>query len=147
MQNKDSDMQVMEERYKKYIEKAKSVIKTLDPKQVAAGAPVAAAGQEVGQLRTQLNEKEQRIETMEHETEKARVVREMEERLMSSAFYNLSMHMHRQAVEGRLSNVGGGQSFLARQRQHQANNRPATVATGGRPGAAGGYNSSEFVDY
>ena len=53
------------------------------------------------------------------ETEKARVVREMEERLMSSAFYNLSMHMHRQAVEARLSNVTGGQSFLARQRQHQ----------------------------
>ena len=32
MQKKDFDMQVMEERYKKYIEKAKSVIKTLDPK-------------------------------------------------------------------------------------------------------------------
>ena len=56
------------------------------------------------------------------ETEKARVVREMEERLMSSAFYNLSMHMHRQAVEARLSNVTGGQSFLARQRQHQQGN-------------------------
>ena len=53
------------------------------------------------------------------ETEKARVVREMEERLMSSAFYNLSMHMHRQAVEARLSSATGGQSFLARQRQHQ----------------------------
>ena len=47
------------------------------------------------------------------------MVREMEERLMSSAFYNLSMHMHRQAVEARLSNATGGQSFLARQRQHQ----------------------------
>ena len=112
MQKKDFDMQVMKERYKKYIEKAKSVIKTLDPKTAAAaagsgaGSPAAVpAGQEVGQLRTQLNEKEQRIETMEHETEKARVVREMEERLMSSAFYNLSMHMHRQAVEARLSNV------------------------------------------
>ena len=69
MQKKDFDMQVMEERYKKYIEKAKSVIKTLDPKTaVAAGtaAGSAIAGQEMGQLRTQLNEKEQRIETMEH---------------------------------------------------------------------------------
>ena len=72
MQKKDFDMQVMEERYKKYIEKAKSVIKTLDPK-TAAAAGTAAAGSalaggqaEVGQLRTQLNEKEQRIETMEH---------------------------------------------------------------------------------
>ena len=70
MQKKDFDMQVMEERYKKYIEKAKSVIKTLDPKTagtVAAGGSALAGGQaEVGQLRTQLNEKEQRIETMEH---------------------------------------------------------------------------------
>ena len=74
MQKKDFDMQVMEERYKKYIEKAKSVIKTLDPKTAAAAAAgTAAAGSalaggqaEVGQLRTQLNEKEQRIETMEH---------------------------------------------------------------------------------
>ena len=73
MQKKDFDMQVMEERYKKYIEKAKSVIKTLDPKTAAAAAGTAAAGgalaggqAEVGQLRTQLNEKEQRIETMEH---------------------------------------------------------------------------------
>ena len=70
MQKKDFDMQVMEERYKKYIEKAKSVIKTLDPKTAAAAGSAAAgsaiAGQEMGQLRTQLNEKEQRIETMEH---------------------------------------------------------------------------------
>ena len=71
MQKKDFDMQVMEERYKKYIEKAKSVIKTLDPKTAAAAAAAgtaatAVAGQEMGQLRSQLNEKEQRIETMEH---------------------------------------------------------------------------------
>ena len=64
------------------------------------------------------------IESLEHETEKARAVREMEERLISSAFYNLSMQMHRTAVENRLSNVHSsssthGQSFLARQRQQQ----------------------------
>merc|ERR1719192_2048268 len=64
MQKKDFDMQVMEERYKKYIEKAKSVIKTLDPKTAAAGGNFAGGQAEVGQLRTQLNEKEQRIETM-----------------------------------------------------------------------------------
>ena len=55
------------------------------------------------------------------ETEKARAVREMEERLISSAFYNLSMQMHRSTVEARLSNIHStssthGQSFLARQR-------------------------------
>ena len=44
------------------------------------------------------------------ETEKARAVREMEERLISSAFYNLSMQMHRTAVENRLSNVHASSS-------------------------------------
>ena len=47
----------MEERYKKYIEKAKSVIKTLDPK---------VGGPEVTALRSQINEKDRLIETLEH---------------------------------------------------------------------------------
>lgn len=76
------------------------------------------------------------------ETEKARAVREMEERLISSAFYNLSMQVHRladtnffsrspqtitlntssrSAIESRLSSTASqpGQSFLARQRRLQ----------------------------
>lgn len=115
---KDVEMQGMEERYKKYIEKAKSVIKTLDPKQNPNASPETMA------LRTQLTEKDRLLETLEQETEKARAVREMEERLISSAFYNLSMQMHRTTVEARLSNVHSsssphGQSFLARQRQTQ----------------------------
>ena len=116
---KEVEMQGMEERYKKYIEKAKSVIKTLDPKQNPNAAPETMA------LRSQLNEKDRLLETLEQETEKARAVREMEERLISSAFYNLSMQMHRSTVEQRLSNIHStssshGQSFLARQRQLQA---------------------------
>lgn len=133
VQKKDLEMQGMEERYKKYIEKAKSVIKTLDPKQNPNAAPETMA------LRSQLSEKDRLLETLEQETEKARAVREMEERLISSAFYNLSMQMHRSTVEARLSNVHStssphGQSFLARQRQVQ-NAQPASVAAG-RPSAA-----------
>merc|ERR1711894_770979 len=101
---KDVEMQGMEERYKKYIEKAKSVIKTLDPKQNPNASPETMA------LRTQLTEKDRLLETLEQETEKARAVREMEERLISSAFYNLSMQMHRTAVENRLSNVHASSS-------------------------------------
>lgn len=52
-------MQSMEERYKKYIEKAKSVIKTLDPKQNPNAVP------EVSALRKQLTEKDALIETLE----------------------------------------------------------------------------------
>ena len=49
----------MEERYKKYIEKAKSVIKTLDPKQNPNAAP------EMNALRNQLTEKDRLIENLE----------------------------------------------------------------------------------
>ena len=135
---KDVEMQGMEERYKKYIEKAKSVIKTLDPKQNPNAAPETMA------LRSQLSEKDRLLETLEQETEKARAVREMEERLISSAFYNLSMQMHRSTVEARLSNIHStssphGQSFLARQRQvpnaQMAGTNPANTTTG-RPNAS-----------
>ena len=129
LQKKEAEMAGMEERYKKYIEKAKSVIKTLDPKQNPNAAP------EVSALKTQLQDKDkvaekmwvylscflvffnQVIDELEKETEKARAIREMEERLMASAFYDLGMKLHRGAVEDRLKNLSQGQSFLARQRQ------------------------------
>merc|ERR1719312_772535 len=121
---KETEMAGMEERYKKYIEKAKSVIKTLDPKQNPNAAP------EVSALKAQLTEKDKVIDELEKETEKARAIREMEERLMASAFYDLGMKLHRGAVEDRLKNLSQGQSFLARQRQ--VNSRK------------GGYNGQEY---
>jgi len=111
LHKKEAEMAGMEERYKKYIEKAKSVIKTLDPKQNPNAAP------EVSALKTQLQDKDKVIDELEKETEKARAIREMEERLMASAFYDLGMKLHRGAVEDRLKNLSQGQSFLARQRQ------------------------------
>merc|ERR1740129_2016006 len=111
LHKKEAEMAGMEERYKKYIEKAKSVIKTLDPKQNPNAAP------EVSALKAQLTEKDKVIDELEKETEKAKAIREMEERLMASAFYDLSMKLHRGAVEDRLKNLSQGQTFLARQRQ------------------------------
>jgi len=101
----------MEERYKKYIEKAKSVIKTLDPKHNPAAAP------EINILRAQLSEKDKVIDELERESEKSKAVREMEEKLMASAFYDMGLKLQRNAVENRLSTLSQGQSFLARQRQ------------------------------
>ncbi|XP_059081313.1 protein Hook homolog 3-like [Tigriopus californicus] len=104
MQKKDMEIQGMEERYKRYIEKAKSVIKTFEPKQggVAGGSGGSVGGPELVMLRSQINDKDRIIENIEQENEKARAVREMEDRLITSAFYNLSMQMHRNAVESRL---------------------------------------------
>jgi len=127
LNKKQVEMQGMEERYKKYIEKAKSVIKTLDPKQNPNAAP------EMSALKAQINEKDKVIDELEKETEKAKAIREMEERLMASAFYDLSMKLHRGSVETRLQNLSQGQSFLARQRQ--VNTRKS------------GFNSQDYYDY
>merc|ERR1712147_362701 len=66
IQKKDAEINKMEERYKKYIDKAKSVIKTLDPKHNPNAAP------EVSALKAQLQEKDKVIDELEKETEKAR---------------------------------------------------------------------------
>lgn len=58
LRRKDAEFQALEERYKKYIEKAKSVIKTLDPKQNPGSAEAAV-------LRSQLLEKHKIIEDLE----------------------------------------------------------------------------------
>ncbi|XP_037087648.1 protein Hook homolog 3-like [Pollicipes pollicipes] len=113
LSRRDAEMAAMEERYKKYLEKAKSVIRSLDPK--TAGS---ASSPDVSVLRHQLAEKDRLLEVMEKESEKAKSIREAEERLITTAFYNFGSQIHRQAVEQRLSNISGGQSsFLARQRQ------------------------------
>jgi protein HOOK3 len=128
LEKKQVEMQGMEERYKKYIEKAKSVIKTLDPKQNPNAAP------EMSALKSQIQEKDKVIDELEKETEKAKAIREMEERLMASAFYDLSMKLHRGSVESRLQNLSQGQSFLARQRQ--VNTRKQS-----------GFNSQDYYNY
>ncbi|XP_070564437.1 protein Hook homolog 3-like isoform X1 [Ptychodera flava] len=123
LSKKEEDMRAMEERYKKYLDKAKSVIRTLDPKQNPGAAP------EVQALRNQLSEKHKLIEHLENDREKTKSVRETEEKLIVSAWYNLGMQLHRKAAEERLANSASGQSFLARQRQ-ASTRRSQTITTG-----------------
>uniref|UniRef100_A0A5F8H9I0 Hook C-terminal domain-containing protein n=3 Tax=Monodelphis domestica TaxID=13616 RepID=A0A5F8H9I0_MONDO len=104
-------MKQMEERYKKYLEKAKSVIRTLDPKQNQGAAP------EIQALKNQLQERDRMFLSLEKEYEKTRSQREMEEKFIVSAWYNMGMTLHKKAAEDRLASTGSGQSFLARQRQ------------------------------
>uniref|UniRef100_A0A8C4IYM7 Hook C-terminal domain-containing protein n=1 Tax=Dromaius novaehollandiae TaxID=8790 RepID=A0A8C4IYM7_DRONO len=52
-------MKQMEERYKKYLEKAKSVIRTLDPKQNQGAAP------EIQALKNQLQEQDRLFHSLE----------------------------------------------------------------------------------
>ncbi|XP_059175678.1 protein Hook homolog 3-like [Physella acuta] len=108
---KEEENRVMEQKYTKYLEKAKNVIKSLDPRHAADSST------EVYSLKNQLHEKDNYINFLEKDQEKMKSVREQEERLIVTAWYNLGMQLHRQAAEERLANSSMGQSFLARQRQ------------------------------
>lgn len=84
LNRKENEMQAMEERYKRYIEKAKMVLKTLDPKNNPS-----AASPEMAALQAQLREKDRLIERLEIETERHKALRETEDQLVTTAFYNL----------------------------------------------------------
>ncbi|KAL6267663.1 hypothetical protein P5V15_000738 [Pogonomyrmex californicus] len=117
---KEYENAALEERYKKYIEKAKSVIKSLDPKQSNSSPS------EVAVLRNQLVEQRKMIEDMERSMKESRLLREMEEKLMVTAFHRLGLNCHREVMDQRLAALssGQGQSFLARQRQPSARRYP-----------------------
>uniref|UniRef100_A0A8C8RPX0 Hook microtubule tethering protein 3 n=1 Tax=Pelusios castaneus TaxID=367368 RepID=A0A8C8RPX0_9SAUR len=117
LRKKEEEMKQMEERYKKYLEKAKSVIRTLDPKQNQGTAP------EIQALKNQLQERDRMFHSLEKEYEKTKTQREMEEKFIVSAWYNMGMTLHKKAAEDRLANTGSGQSFLARQRQATSTRR------------------------
>lgn len=110
LHKKDEQMKEMEEKYKNYLQKAKTVIKTLDPKQ-SSGPDI-----QVNELRDRLQEKEKLIEHLERDHERMKVTKEREEKLIISAWYELSMQLHRRAADER--HVGStGLSFLSKQRQ------------------------------
>ncbi|XP_056619711.1 protein Hook homolog 1 [Triplophysa dalaica] len=114
LKKKDEDMKAMENRYKMYLEKARDVIRALDPKLNPASA-------EIQSLKILLSEKEKKIIALERECEQAKL-REYEEKLIVTAWYNKSLTFQKMAIESRLSGrsnslVPPGQSFLAQQRQ------------------------------
>uniref|UniRef100_A0A8C8F5G1 Calponin-homology (CH) domain-containing protein n=1 Tax=Oncorhynchus tshawytscha TaxID=74940 RepID=A0A8C8F5G1_ONCTS len=85
LKKKDEDMKLMEERYKRYVEKARTVIKTLDPKQ-----PPLTVSPDVQALKNQLTERDRKIQHLEHDYEKSRSRHDQEEKLIISAWYNMS---------------------------------------------------------
>ncbi|KAE8294373.1 Protein Hook-like protein 1 [Larimichthys crocea] len=114
LKKKDDDMRAMEERYKMYLEKARNVIRALDPKLNPATAEIQA-------LRNQLADRDKQILNLERQCEQARL-REYEEKLIVTAWYNKSLNFQKLAIESRLggctsSMVSPAQSFLSQQRQ------------------------------
>uniref|UniRef100_A0A669BI97 Hook microtubule-tethering protein 1 n=1 Tax=Oreochromis niloticus TaxID=8128 RepID=A0A669BI97_ORENI len=112
LKKKDDDMRAMEERYKMYLEKARNVIRALDPKLNPATVEIQA-------LRNQLADRDKQILSLECEQAK---LREYEEKLIVTAWYNKSLNFQKLAIESRLgghtaSMLSPGQSFLTQQRQ------------------------------
>nr|XP_033709980.1 protein Hook homolog 2 isoform X1 [Tursiops truncatus] len=90
LQKKDADLRAMEERYRRYVDKARTVIQTLEPKQ----RPPGGAPPELHTLRTQLRERDVRIRHLEQmDFEKSRSQREQEEKLLISAWYNMRIEV------------------------------------------------------
>uniref|UniRef100_A0A3Q2P8B1 Hook microtubule tethering protein 2 n=1 Tax=Fundulus heteroclitus TaxID=8078 RepID=A0A3Q2P8B1_FUNHE len=110
LRKKDEDMKQMEQRYKRYMEKARTVIKTLDPKQPAPPPDIQS-------LKNQLTEKESKIQHLEHDYEKSKARHSQEEKLIITAWYNMGMSLHQQVSGERLGASNQAMSFLAQQRQ------------------------------
>ncbi|XP_078264102.1 protein Hook homolog 1 isoform X2 [Rhinoraja longicauda] len=119
---KDEDMRAMEERYKMYLEKARNVIKALDPKQNPANAEIQA-------LKTQIIERDKKLQMLERDSEQAKL-REYEENLLVTAWYNKSLAFQKVAIEARLGSFGPNtnRSFLAQQRQVNSSQKSLAVA-------------------
>ncbi|XP_062920346.1 protein Hook homolog 1 [Mobula hypostoma] len=124
---KDEDMRAMEERYKMYLEKARNVIKALDPKQ----NPVTT---EIQALKTQIIERDRKIQMLQHDCEQAKL-REHEENLLVTAWYNKSLAFQKMAIEARLEGLSSNKnrSFLAQQRQVTSSQKALTVAVAAAP--------------
>ncbi|XP_017906751.1 PREDICTED: protein Hook homolog 2 isoform X1 [Capra hircus] len=111
LQKKDGDLRAMEERYRRYVDRARAVIQTLEPKQ----QPPGGAPLDLHALRTQLRERDVRIRHLEQmDFDKSRSQREQEEKLLISAWYNMGMALQQRAGEERAP--AHAQSFLAQQR-------------------------------
>lgn len=131
LKKKDDDMRAMEERYKMYLEKARNVIRALDPKLNPATA-------EIQSLRNQVAERDKQILCLERQCEQAKL-KEYEEKLIVTAWYNKSLSFQKLAIESRLGGraapmLGPGQSFLSQQRQ--VSNTPRRTLSVSVPAAA-----------
>lgn len=99
---REQELVAADVRFKKCVEKAKEVIKTLDPRAINEAA--------------MLDKPQENSENVERPS-----MGPVEEKLMATAFYRLGLNCHREAVDGRLALLSGpGQSFLGRQRQPAA---------------------------
>lgn len=96
LEGKSHEYNSLELKYKKCVEKAKEVIKGLDPRLLNEDGASA-----------EVCEEEERMSVMES-------------KLVVAAFYRMAMTQQRENVDSKLASLSQGQSFMARQRQPAA---------------------------
>ena len=97
-ENKDNEI----EKLKKYLSKARTIIKDLKKASASQG------------VHAKIVEKDQIIEKMEKEMEQQRIMREREEKLIVTAWYEMGMQISKKFADQRITT---GPSLLSQQRQ------------------------------
>lgn len=125
---RDADLLATEDKYKKCVEKAKEVIKTLDPRttgqQSLSDLTLGYRGASGGSGSASGAVRAEPTPAIRHDWNGATGE---EQRLLVSAWYQLGARCHRDAVETRFALLSAGHSFLARQRRPQPRARTSTA--------------------
>ncbi|XP_053609579.1 protein hook [Plodia interpunctella] len=126
---READVLAMEDRYKKCVDKAKEVIKSLDPRTTGQQS---LSDLTLGYSRGARSDPAPANNRHEWSGSgsgsgsggsEGRVTHN-EQKLLASAWYQLGARCQRDAVETRLGLLSAGHSFLARQRRQPARSRP-----------------------
>ncbi|XP_039298405.1 protein Hook homolog [Nilaparvata lugens] len=122
LNQKEQESQDNEDKFRKYKDKAIHVMKAMDNKHNS----ISNDNIEVATLKNQLIEKQKLIDELKKENDRNKLIKEHEEKLMSSVFHNLGQVKHKESVDQRLThlNLGQSHSFLARQRQSTGRHTP-----------------------
>ncbi|XP_050353902.1 protein hook [Nymphalis io] len=138
---REAELLATEDKYKKCVEKAKEVIKTLDPRTTgqqslsdvtlgySRGPGNASANASRGEPAATNNNRHEWSGSGSGSGSEESGRCANEQRLLASAWYQLGARCHREAVESRFALLSAGHSFLARQRRQPPRARaPAAPA-------------------
>jgi len=125
---KAAEINAMEERYVQYLEKAKMVLRQMDPRNSNS-----ISHQEIQLLRKQIDEKDRKLKELDKEYERMKSTKEEQEKLLVSAWYSLGSTYQRREFEERLKSHEN-QSFLSKQRniptiRKQTSNDPSNLSS------------------
>uniref|UniRef100_A0A914WZQ2 Protein hook n=1 Tax=Plectus sambesii TaxID=2011161 RepID=A0A914WZQ2_9BILA len=114
LEAKDSELRAAQAKLKTYMEKARTVIVSLEEQSKVMDGGTELSRHEFDSLRREIEMKDKRIQRLEEGLEKNRIMQEQEQRLITTAFYGMGMQVHKNSVDQKGSAV---KSFLTKQRE------------------------------